>query len=95
VGDSGGAAAVDMFIGEDASAGRGLGAAALRAFLQESVFSDPALIRCFIDPHPDNSVAIRAYIRVGFSPLRRVDPAPPAEPCLLLSIERTAIEGEG
>lgn len=82
------AAAIDIFIGEDTYAGRGLGAAAVRAFLHDDVFSDPALTRCFIDPHPDNSVAIRAYTRVGFRPLCRVAPPPPAEPCLLLCIKR-------
>ena len=92
VGDSNGAAAIDIFIGEDASAGRGLGATAIRAFLRAIVFSDPALLRCFIDPHPDNSVAVRAYTRAGFRPLRRVDPPPPAEPCLLMSIERAEFE---
>lgn len=94
VGDSSGAAAIDIFIGEDTDAGRGLGVAALRAFLREVIFSDPTMIRCFIDPHPDNSVAIRAYTRAGFRPLRRVEPPPPAEPCLLLCIERAEFEGE-
>ncbi len=93
VGDSSGAAAIDLFIGEDRYAGRGLGAAAIRAFLRKIIFSDPALARCFIDPHPDNGVAIRAYTRAGFRPLCRVDPPPPTEPCLLLAIERGEFEG--
>ena len=40
VGDSNGAAAIDIFIGEDNYAGHGLGAAAIRAFLREMIFSD-------------------------------------------------------
>ena len=34
-----------------------------------------------------------AYTSAGFRPLRRVDPPPPAEPCLLLCIEREEFEG--
>ncbi len=94
VGDSSDAAALDLFIGEDGYAGRGLGAAAIHAFLHEIIFSDPSMNRCFIDPHPDNSVAIHAYTRAGFRPLRRVDPPPPEEPCLLMCIERAGFEGE-
>jgi aminoglycoside 6'-N-acetyltransferase len=93
VGDSSAAAAIDIFIGEDEYAGRGLGAATIRAFLRKIIFSDLALDSCYIDPHPDNSVAIRAYTRAGFRPLRRVDPSPPKEPCLLMCIDRAAFEG--
>ncbi len=92
VGDSRGAAALDVLIGEDASALRGLGAASVRAFLDTVIFAAPGTTRCFIDPHPDNLIAMRAYTRAGFRPLRRLDPAPPAEPCLLMRIERTDLE---
>jgi aminoglycoside 6'-N-acetyltransferase len=88
-----GAAAIDLFIGEDAQRGRGLGAAILRAFLRAVVFADPAITHCFIDPHPDNTVAIRAYARAGFRPIRRCDPPPPAEPCLLMRLDRAEMEG--
>ena len=92
VGDSRGAAALDVLIGEDASALRGLGAASVRAFLDTVIFAASDTTRCFIDPHPDNLIAMRAYTRAGFRPLRRLDPAPPAEPCLLMRIERTDLE---
>lgn len=88
VGDSRGAAALDVLIGEDARALRGVGAASVRAFLREVIFADPGPSHCSIDPHPENLIAIRAYTRAGFRPLRRLDPPPPAEPCLLMWIER-------
>jgi aminoglycoside 6'-N-acetyltransferase len=52
-----GAAAVDLFIGEDAYRGRGVGAAMLRAFLREIIFAPPDVTTCFIDPDPGNAVA--------------------------------------
>ena len=88
VGDAEGAAALDVLIGEDASAGRGLGAASLRAFLRAVVFAAPGTTHCFIDPHPENLIAIRAYTRAGFRPQHRLDPTPPAEPCLPMRIAR-------
>ena len=93
-GDDAGAAAIDMFIGEDTYRGRGYGAASLRVFLREVVFADPQTSRCFIDPHPENAVAIGAYARAGFRPLRRIDPPPPGEPCLLMRVDRTEVLGE-
>jgi aminoglycoside 6'-N-acetyltransferase len=91
VGDPRGAAALDVLIGEDASARRGLGATSVRAFLDTILFADAGTTWCFVDPHPDNLIAIRAYTRAGFHPLRRIDPAPPAAPCLLMRIGRAEI----
>ena len=89
VGDARGAAALDLLIGEDASAARGLGVASLRAFLRTIVFAVPGTAYCYVDPHPENLIAIRAYTRAGFRPQHRLDPTPPAEPCLLMRIART------
>lgn len=91
-GDAAGAAALDVLIGEVASAGRGFGVASVRACLRAITFTDPGTTCCFIDPHTENLVAIRAYTRAGFRPLHRHDPAPPAEPCLLMRIARTDLE---
>lgn len=88
VGASAGAAALDVLIGENGSALRGLGAARVRAFLDTVIFVAPGTTRCFVDPHPENLIAIRAYARAGFRPLLRIDPAPPAAPCLPMRIER-------
>jgi RimJ/RimL family protein N-acetyltransferase len=90
-GDNAGAAAIDIFIGEDAYRGRGYGAASLRAFLRAVVFADPQTTHCFIDPHPENAVAIRAYARAGFRALGRVDSTPAGEPCLLMRVDRDEV----
>lgn len=91
IGDEPGAAGIDLFIGDDAYALQGLGAASVRAFLRQVIFADPGTTHCFIDPYPENVVAIRAYTRAGFRPLRRIEPPPPAEPCLLMRIERADV----
>lgn len=92
IGGAPGGAGIDLFIGEDAYALRGLGAAIVRAFLRAVVFAAPGTTHCFIDPHPENAVAIRAYTRAGFRPVRRIDPPLPAEPYLLMRIERADID---
>ncbi len=88
IGASAGAAALDPLIGEDDSALRGLGAASVRAFLDKVLFAAPGTTQCFVDPYPENLIAIRAYTRAEFRPLRRIDPASPAAPCLPMRIER-------
>lgn len=55
---------IDISIGEAADLGKGLGVAILTA-LSEMLFEEGA-IRLIIDPHPDNSRAIRAYEKAGF-----------------------------
>jgi RimJ/RimL family protein N-acetyltransferase len=85
-----GAAAVDLFIGEDAYRGRGVGAAMLRAFLREIIFAPPDVTTCFIDPDPGNAVAIRSYERVGFRPLGVVREGADGDPAWLMRIDRDA-----
>jgi RimJ/RimL family protein N-acetyltransferase len=85
------AASVDVFIGEDSHRWRGFGPLAIRAFLREVVFVDPSITHCLIDPHPDNTVAIRAYQRVGFRIIRHLDDDGSGTPCVLLRIEREAV----
>jgi aminoglycoside 6'-N-acetyltransferase len=65
-----GANAVDIFIGEEKWLHRGLGAKVLRQFIEEHVFSDPAVTVCMIDPEVGNRIAIRAYEKAGFRRLR-------------------------
>jgi RimJ/RimL family protein N-acetyltransferase len=66
------AAGVDLFLGEPTLLHRGLGTEALRRFLQEAVFTDPAVSCCVLGPAPDNAAAIRAYGKVGFRYLKTV-----------------------
>lgn len=86
-----GAAAVDLFIGEDAYRGRGIGAAMLRAFLRDIIFVAPGVQRCYIDPHPENAVAIRSYSRVGFRALNIIARDAEDEPSWLMEIDRAAV----
>ena len=86
-----GAAAVDIFIGEDAYRGRGVGAAMLHAFLREVIFAAPDVATCFIDPAPENAVAIRSYARVGFRPLGVVREDSDGDPAWLMRIDRSEV----
>lgn len=86
-----GSAAVDLFIGEDAYRGRGIGAAMLRAFLREIVFAEQDIRTCFIDPDPENATAIRSYERVGFRPLGVVKYDADGDPAWLMRLDRGEI----
>ena len=65
-----GAAGVDLLIGEPDYRGRGVGTRVLGAFVDGSVFSDPEVDICVIDPEPENTRAIRSYEKVGFRHIR-------------------------
>lgn len=86
-----GAAAVDLFIGEDAYRGRGYGAAMLRAFLREVIFAAPDVTACYIDPDPDNAIAIRSYARVGFRALGTITHDAHGDPAWLMVITRAEV----
>ena len=58
---------IDQFIGEPDMVGRGHGSAFIRAFI-ERLFGAGA-VRVVTDPDPRNARAIRAYGKVGFTPL--------------------------
>lgn len=58
------AVGVDLFIGEEDLAGRGNGAAALRAFV--AMLRARGMTTIVIDPDPDNIRALRCYKRAGF-----------------------------
>lgn len=66
-----GSRGLDQFIGEPALIGRGHGPAFIDAHARRLFAAGaPAL---GVDPHPDNSRAIAAYARAGFSPERERD----------------------
>ena len=91
VGDVG-AWGIDLLIGADAYRGRGLGAAALRAFTQDIIFAQPAATACLIGPHPENAVAIRAYTRAGFRFVRAIAADDSGEPVWLMRLAREAYD---
>jgi len=70
-----GAVAIDLAIGEVDLIGHGLGPAAIERFLADVVVpASPDATEVWIDPHPDNARAVRAYRRVGFKPTGIVVP---------------------
>ena len=63
-------AAIDYFIGDPQSLGKGIGSHTLKLFLHEHVF--PAYKACFVDPDRVNTAAIRAYEKAGFRKVKEV-----------------------
>jgi len=57
---------VDLFIGEEMSLGWGLGARAIRRFVEEHVFGQADAPACIGGPEEGNHAAIRAFERAGF-----------------------------
>ena len=63
-------AGLDIFIGEEAFLGKGLGSRIIKKFLNEYV--DPHYDACFVDPDTANIKAIRAYENAGFKKRKTV-----------------------
>jgi RimJ/RimL family protein N-acetyltransferase len=61
-----GVAGVDLFIGEEARTGQGLGSELLRWFVDEVVFAQPETIACIAGPDARNVASIRAFEKAGF-----------------------------
>ena len=75
IGEGEGTAGIDLFIGEEASTGRGLGTEMIRSFGEEIVFARPETSACVADPHTRNTASLRAFEKAGFRALREfVDP---------------------
>jgi RimJ/RimL family protein N-acetyltransferase len=88
------AAALDLFLGEESAIGRGYGTIVLRKALRELIFADPAVRRCYIDPVPENTRAIRVYEKVGFRYIKTIPVAWEGLPAYLMAIDRSAVCGE-
>jgi aminoglycoside 6'-N-acetyltransferase len=75
IGEGAGTAGVDLFIGDEAMTGRGLGTEMIRSFVDEIVFSRPATIAATADPDVQNAASIRAFEKAGFRAVREfLDP---------------------
>jgi RimJ/RimL family protein N-acetyltransferase len=61
------AVGVDLSIGEPELLSKGLGSAALRAFVE--MLRRNGVMTIVIDPDPDNLRAVRAYRKAGFEPI--------------------------
>lgn len=56
---------IDLFIGEPELVNRGIGTVAVKAFCA-MIFEKFGPSSIFLDPHPENSSAIRCYQKAGF-----------------------------
>jgi aminoglycoside 6'-N-acetyltransferase len=63
-----GVAGVDLFIGEEALTGRGLGVEVLRAFTRDVVFARSGTHACVAGVNVDNHRSLRAFEKAGFVP---------------------------
>lgn len=61
-----GVGGVDLFIGEEAQTGVGLGPRVLRAFVDEIVFANPATLACVATVEEPNRRSWRAFEKAGF-----------------------------
>lgn len=61
-------AALDIYIGEENSIGRGWGSKIIQKFCQ--IHIDPHFEACFVDPDISNVQAIRAYEKAGFKTIK-------------------------
>jgi aminoglycoside 6'-N-acetyltransferase len=66
-----GTRAIDQFIGEPETVGRGHGSAFIRAFVDNLLANGAP--RVITDPDPDNARAIRAYEKAGFERQHVID----------------------
>ncbi len=78
---------LDIFLGNDADIGRGLGTRVLKAALEAIVFDRFNARRCLIGPSPDNKRAIRCFEKCGFAYVRTVTDED-GESEYLMAIER-------
>lgn len=66
-------ATFDVFIGDAAYVGKGIGTAVLVKFLKEYIFTQ--FSACYVDTHKDNTRAIGAYKKAGFEMLGSLEGA--------------------
>jgi RimJ/RimL family protein N-acetyltransferase len=70
-----GTAGLDLFIGNEAQTGKGLGTEMIRRFVEEIVFARPETTACVADPDVKNRASMRAFEKAGFRAVREfVDP---------------------
>jgi RimJ/RimL family protein N-acetyltransferase len=85
------AAGMDVFIGEATEIGRGVGPAAIRAFLRDVVFARYDVDECVIGPSVKNMSAIRAYEKAGFRFFKDANVPDEPDPEHLMRIRRTDV----
>ncbi len=61
-----GTVSVDLFLGDDAVVGRGIGPRVIDRFVNEVVFAQPRVSACIAGPGEGNPGSIRAFEKAGF-----------------------------
>jgi RimJ/RimL family protein N-acetyltransferase len=79
---------IDVLVGEEDMAHRGLGPAMIRRFLREIVFREERFKTCIIDPETENKSAIRAYEKAGFRHVRTMPDDGEGKPIYLMELRR-------
>jgi len=75
IGEGEGTAGLDLFIGDEAMTGRGLGTELIHGFVDEVVFARPATTACTAASDVRNMASLRAFEKAGFRVVREfVDP---------------------
>jgi RimJ/RimL family protein N-acetyltransferase len=75
IGEGEGTAGLDLFIGDEAQTGRGLGTQMISTFVDEIVFARAETTACAADPDVRNTASLRAFEKAGFEAVREfVDP---------------------
>jgi RimJ/RimL family protein N-acetyltransferase len=70
-----GTAGLDLFIGDEALTGQGLGTEMIQRFVEEIVFARRETVACTADPAVRNTASLRAFEKAGFRKVRElVDP---------------------
>ncbi|ULQ60326.1 acetyltransferase [Brucepastera parasyntrophica] len=84
-------AGLDLFIGEQDYAHKGLGSIIILEFLRNIVFINSNIKKCIIGPEPKNTVAIKAYGKVGFKYIKTIQVPEEDEPEYIMEIKREEI----
>jgi aminoglycoside 6'-N-acetyltransferase len=66
-------AGIDLAIGEREMMGMGLGPAAIRKFINQTIFVDPTIRAVIADPAESNLRSLRAFKKAGFSVTKTVE----------------------
>ena len=89
--DAATATSLDLFIGDAAYIGRGLGPLILRRFLHDVAFRPSDAQSVIINPDPANASAIRAYEKAGFRHVKTVVVPGQPKPSYVMRIGRREI----
>lgn len=91
--DAATAASLDLFIGDPAYVGRGLGPLILGRFLRAVLFVGDDVRSVLVNPDPANAAAIRAYEKAGFRHVKTITVPGQPKPSHVMRIDRADLFG--